>query len=35
MEAGDLAENALKHFSKANGNVEEKDDMPAKVPVIL
>lgn len=30
MEAGDLAENALKQFSKANGNVEEKDDMPAK-----
>lgn len=30
MKAGDLAENALKQFSKANGNVEEKDDMPAK-----
>ncbi|KAL9428787.1 hypothetical protein AB3S75_030720 [Citrus x aurantiifolia] len=30
MEAGDLAENAIKQFSKANGNVEEKDDMPAK-----
>lgn len=30
MEAGDLAESALKQFSKANGNVEEKDDMPAK-----
>lgn len=35
LKAGDLAENALKQFSKANGNVEEKDDMPAKVPVIL